>query len=178
MILLNDIAAGDVGLGSVLGSELFDVHAALATLDLLLQNVNPDVIALPEFPTSLIAEDLYQPGSGRVTADAIAQLIPQHVPDQGLVRVRPVEHPIRFLRQTEQCNFMRSVFLAFGLEMIAVLRMAQGRMTSHVDFTQTLKVRRTQQPAAASPGVHEPGCHRTGLSVWHLPAEGVQYHQW
>ena len=72
MILFDDVAAGDVGLGSILGSELFDVHATLATLDLLLQNVNPEVIPLPEFPMSLIEENLDEPRTRGVASDAIA----------------------------------------------------------------------------------------------------------
>src|SRR6266571_3676273 len=72
MILFDNVAPRDVGFGAVLWSELFNVHAVFAALNLFFKNVNPEVMVLGQFPTRVIEENLDQSGSCRVSADLVA----------------------------------------------------------------------------------------------------------
>src|SRR6185436_16079458 len=140
MVAFEDVAAGNIRLGVVLGTELGDVHAVLAALDFFYEHVDAEVVPCRQWHVAPGQEELDEPRAGRVAAHLVAQFEGQRVADERFVLIRGVEDPVGFGREAEWREFELVAIAIARLESHGGLRQAQGGVAAALDITLAVEV--------------------------------------
>ena len=157
MILLENVAAGDIRFGVVLRTQPGDVHARRIAGDFVFENIDAHVGVGREFLAGFVDEDFHEPGVRRPMAHLVAQLVGQDVPHEGLVRIGRIQHPLGLLGEAENGDALLFVIFSQRPEGEGVLGILPRGVAAHVHRGASVKIRRAGQGRAAAVGVDEAG---------------------
>jgi len=147
---LQHVPAADGGFGVVPGLEPFDVDPVRAPLDLLHEDVEPDVVTGRNRLIVRIEVHLDESGPHRVPADLIAQFVHQRVVDQRAIETeRRVEDPVRFGGHAEDRDVPVQVVLIPGLKPIGALGRPEGAAAAPLQAAATDVIGPVEHPRPA-----------------------------
>ena len=153
LVLLPNVAAGDVRLRVVATLELGDVDAVFIDANFFQEHVDAEVVIGREPARRAADEDLHEFAPHRVVAHGLVQFVGQVVIHEGLVRVGCVESPVAALGEAEQFGFEILARLIIRLEVEGFFRELRGTLAVDFDPDPAAIIKRPLQADARARGI-------------------------